>query len=44
MFAASLAFSIAFGVSSLLHFIRIVLGSIFIEFLGLGCLVATAGR
>lgn len=42
--AAALAFSVAFGSTSLWHWTRIVLGSVLIEFLGAGVLVATAGQ
>jgi len=39
---ASLAFSISFGVMNWTHFIRVVAGSVLIEFLGAGCVIATA--
>ena len=42
--AASLAYSITFGFSSLAHFLRLVAGSVLIELLGTGALVATAYR
>ena len=38
---SSLSFSISFGTTGILHFIRLVLGSCFIEFLLSGCLIST---
>lgn len=42
--AAALAFSLAFGVSSGWHWFRIVLGSVLLEFVGAGLLIASAGQ
>jgi hypothetical protein len=44
LIAASLAYGIAFGIQSPAHFIRIVIGSVFVEFLGCGALIATLFR
>ena len=43
MTCAALAFTVAYGEFNFWHFIRIVLGSVFIEFLGVGFMIATIG-
>ncbi len=44
MFIASLAYSVTFGVESFWHFIRIVVGSVAIEFLLFGAVIASTLR
>eukprot|EP00823_Brevimastigomonas_motovehiculus_P000164 TRINITY_DN10277_c0_g1_i1.p1 TRINITY_DN10277_c0_g1~~TRINITY_DN10277_c0_g1_i1.p1 ORF type:complete len:240 (-),score=20.21 TRINITY_DN10277_c0_g1_i1:52-771(-) len=41
IFAASISFCITFGVSSIWHFLRIVAGSVFIEFFAIGLAIAS---
>lgn len=41
---AALAYSVAFGSTSVAHFLRIVAGAVLIEFLGTGVVIATALR
>jgi hypothetical protein len=41
---AALAYSVAFGSTSVGHFLRIVAGSVLFEFLGTGLIIATTLR
>jgi len=43
MLASSLAFSLAFKVGTLYDILRVMLGSILVDFLGFGVIIATAG-
>lgn len=38
---SALAYSITFGVSGVIHLLRVILGAILFDFLGTGCVVAT---
>jgi hypothetical protein len=42
--AASLAYGVAFGIQSSSHFLRLVIGSVLVEFLACGALIATLFR
>ena len=44
MIVSSLAYTIAFGFADSIHFLRIVVGSVVIEFLLCGFIIATVGR